>query len=220
MFKNRRQAGVLLAEKIIALEIENPYVIAIPRGGVEVAAPVAVRLEAPLNVILPRKIGAPYNPEYAVGAVAPDGTVTYDEIALGYLGLSRHDLEPVIAKEKREIKNRLALYSPWGVLPDLTNNTVILVDDGIATGQTVKAALSSLQKKTQNPVILTVPVLPHDAVETFVQLAGKLVYLDAPRFFQAVSQFYENFSDLPHGEITAILDQVNRNISVIRQPQP
>lgn len=210
MFKNRRQAGSLLAEKIAEAEIKNPYVIAIPRGGVEVAASVAVRLKASLSVILPRKIGVPSNPEYAVGAVALDGTVTYDDTALGFLGISRRDLEPVIEREKKEIEKRLALYSPWGSLPDLMKNTVILVDDGIATGQTVKAALSSLKKKTGNPVVLAVPVLPDDAVDTFAMLAGKLVYLKAPRFFQAVGQFYYDFSDLRHEEIRAILEETNQ----------
>jgi len=209
MLKNRRHAGTLLAEILTGLDLNNPFVIGIPRGGVEVAAPIAQALQAPLYVILPRKIGSPLNPEFAVGALAPDGTATYDQTVLSFLGLTPLDLEPVLAREIKEIEKRLDLYGHWGRLPDLTNNTVILVDDGIATGHTVKAALSSLKKKTPHPVVLAVPVLPYDALETFMGLAGKLIYLEAPRFFQAVGQFYYDFSDLPHEEVIAILKQAN-----------
>ncbi|MCR4441799.1 MAG: phosphoribosyltransferase family protein [Peptococcaceae bacterium] len=209
MFRNRNQAGLLLASEVAGLNLEKPVVIGIPRGGVEVAAPIAKKLGAPLYVILPRKIGAPHNPEFAVGALAPDHTAVFDEETLDLLGLTPAALQPVIEKEKEEIKKRLELYGRWGVIPDLAGCDVILVDDGIATGQTVKAALSSLQKKTDNPLILAVPVLPEDAVPIFTALAGRLVFLEAPRYFRAVGQFYEDFSDLPHETLISLLEETN-----------
>jgi predicted phosphoribosyltransferase len=209
LFRNRNQAGLLLASEVAGLNLEKPVVIGIPRGGVEVAAPIAKKLGAPLYVILPRKIGAPHNPEFAVGALAPDHTAVFDEETLDLLGLTPAALQPVIEKEKEEIKKRLELYGRWGVIPDLAGCDVILVDDGIATGQTVKAALSSLQKKTDNPLILAVPVLPEDAVPIFTALAGRLVFLEAPRYFRAVGQFYEDFSDLPHETLISLLEETN-----------
>jgi len=198
-----------LASKVAELKLENPVVIGIPRGGVEVAAPIAKKIGAPLYVILPRKIGAPHNPEFAVGALAPDHTAVFDEKTLDMLGLTPAALQPVIEREKEEIKRRLALYGKWGVLPDLAGRDVVLVDDGIATGQTVKAALSSLQKKTDNPITLAVPVLPEDEVPAFTKLAGRLVFLEAPPYFRAVGQFYLDFSDLPHEALLSLLEETN-----------
>lgn len=209
MFKNRKHAGEILAAKLTEDQPNNPLVIGIPRGGIETAAPLAEKLGAPLYVIQPRKIGAPFHPEYAVGALAPDGTVTLDETALASWGLTHFDLERVIEKEKQELEKRLHLYGRWSILPDLSEHTIILVDDGIATGHTVRAALSSLKKKTSNSVVLAVPVLPLDAVPLFRELADKLYYLEAPAYFQAVGQFYDDFSDLSHEDILDLLEKTN-----------
>lgn len=210
MFENKTHAGSLLAPLLEALKLDNPLVIGIPRGGVEVASPIARRIKAPLYVIIPRKIGAPFNPEYAVGAVAPDGTVIYDENLLNYWGLTPQDMEKIIAKEKKEIAERTELYGKWGILPDLKKYTVILVDDGIATGYTVKAALTSLRKQTGNPIILAVPVLPEDLVPAFVSLADRLIYLHAPHDFRAVGQFYGDFSEIPHQAVLNIIEETNK----------
>jgi predicted phosphoribosyltransferase len=213
MFKNKNHAGSLLVPLLEDLHLQNPLVIGIPRGGVEVASPIARGIQAPLYVIIPRKIGAPFNPEYAVGAVAPDGTVSYDETLLNYLGLIPQDMEKVIQREKQEIAKRTHLYGKWGTLPDLKNYMVILVDDGIATGYTVKAALSSLRKQTTNPIILAVPVLPEDVVSSFESLVDKLIYLHAPIDFRAVGQFYEDFSEISHEAVLNILEETNKKVT-------
>lgn len=209
MFNNKKHAGMLLSAKIEELIIDNPLLIGIPRGGVEVAEPIAQSLQAPLYVTLPRKIGAPFNREYAVGALAPDGTISYDEFTLNLLGLTSKDLKPVITREQLEIKKRLELYGPWGQLPDLKHHSVILIDDGIATGYTVRAAINSLKKHTDNPLILAVPVLPSDLVDSFAALVDILIYLEAPADFRAVGQYYKDFSELTHEAVIDILKKAN-----------
>lgn len=208
MFKNRTHAGTLLVPLLQDLQLKNPLVIAIPRGGVEVASPIARSIQAPLYVIIPRKIGAPFNPEYAVGAVAPDGTVSFDETLLNYWGLIPQDMEKIIDKEKQEIARRTELYGKWALLPDLKNYSVVLVDDGIATGYTVKAALSSLRKQTTNSIVLTVPVLPENLIPTFESLVDRLIYLYAPLDFRAVGQFYQDFSEKSHEDILQVLSAI------------
>lgn len=206
MFKNRRHAGLLLAEQIKNLKLQNPYVIGIPRGGIEVAGPVAQAVNAPLFVILPRKIGAPFNREYAVGAIAPDGTAALDKSLLEIYGISSSDLEPVISEEIKEIEKRLAIYGRWANLPNPDQKTVILVDDGIATGWTIRAALASLKKSSPLELILAIPVLPGDSVQVFRDLADSLVFLEAPAEFRAVGEFYQDFSDASPQEIIKILE--------------
>lgn len=209
MFKNRSHAGLLLADKVKDYNLKNPYVVGIPRGGVEVAGPVAQALNAPLSVILPRKIGAPFNREYAVGAIAPDGTPALDQDLLKLYGISENDLKVIISEEINEIEKRLATYGKWAKLPNLSEQTVILVDDGIATGWTIRAALASLKKRSPLELVLAIPVLPGDSVETFRDLTDVLVFLDAPISFRAVGEFYVDFHDASPQEIISILDNSN-----------
>lgn len=212
MFKDRVSAGKLLAEKIESLQLKKPLIISIPRGGTAIAYPIAARLNAPLYVITPRKIGAPFQPELALGALAPDGTVTLDEFNLSTYGLTIKDLNVIIEKENKEIAERLKIYGKWGEIPDLNNRTVILVDDGIATGHTIQAAIKSLQKKGACPLILAVPVLPLDRLDFFAAMVDKLIFLIAPEDFYAVGQFYQDFSELTHEEVIKTLQQINDKI--------
>jgi putative phosphoribosyl transferase len=209
LFKNRKEAGTLLASKLKALKLDDPVVICIPRGGVDVALPIAKDLKAALYVILPRKLGAPFNKELAVGALAPDGSLFFDLFLMSLYDLTTEDLQPVIQEEKKEIAKRIKLYNPWDQLPDLTKHSVILVDDGIATGHTIKAALSSLKSKTTSSLILAVPVLPSNTIDDFSALVNCLLYLEAPFHFKAVGQYYEDFSDTSHHNILKMLEQIN-----------
>ena len=163
MFADRRDAGRRLAARLQHLQKPDVSVLGIPRGGVIVAAEVAAALDAPLDVIVPRKIGAPFNPELAVGAVAPDGTIFYDEALIDYAGIDRRDLERQAAKELQEIRRRLSIYRDarrWPKPSEYRERTVILVDDGIATGYTVQAALRSLRRQKPSRLVLAVPVAP------------------------------------------------------------
>lgn len=209
LLKNRQEAGTLLASKLKNLALNNPVVISIPRGGIEVAQPIAEKLRAPLYVILPRKLGAPFNKEFAVGALAPDGTTFFDFSLMELYDLTIENLQPVIQAETKEIAKRMELYKPWDQLPDLTNHTVILVDDGIATGDTIKAALFSLKKKTDDSLILAVPILPGDKVDSFSFLVNHLFYLAAPFDFRSVGQYYEDFSETSHNDVQKILEKTN-----------
>ncbi|ADU96073.1 phosphoribosyltransferase [Thermovibrio ammonificans] len=216
VFKDRREAGKLLARAIVERfngTLKDPVVVAIPRGGVVVAEPIALQLSAPLELVIPRKVGAPFNPEFAVAAVTEDGTLILNPDlspdALSRLGVTEEYLKRKALEEIEEIRRRKLLYTGGRRRIPLTGRDVILVDDGIATGLTVKAAIASLRRENPNRIILAVPVMPLDRLEEFKGLVDDLVVLYAPEFFQAVGQFYEDFSQTPDREVVEILERVN-----------
>ncbi|WP_457755274.1 phosphoribosyltransferase [Thermovibrio ammonificans] len=216
VFKDRREAGKLLARAIVERfngTLKDPVVVAIPRGGVVVAEPIALQLSAPLELVIPRKVGAPFNPEFAVAAVTEDRTLILNPDlspdALSRLGVTEEYLKRKALEEIEEIRRRKLLYTGGRRRIPLTGRDVILVDDGIATGLTVKAAIASLRRENPNRIILAVPVMPLDRLEEFKGLVDDLVVLYAPEFFQAVGQFYEDFSQTPDREVVEILERVN-----------
>ena len=173
------------------------------------AAEVAAALNAPLDVIVPRKIGAPFNPELAVGAVAPDGTIFYDEALISYAGIDRQDLEQQAARELQEIGRRLSVYqgarSGGPQAPEYRGRTVILVDDGIATGYTVQAALLSLRQQKPGRLVLAAPVAPPDSLARLRPDADEIICLLVPEDFYAVGQFYQDFHQTTDQEVIAAL---------------
>lgn len=205
IFSDRKDAGRRLAEKLLKFRGENLLVLGIPRGGVIVAAEVAEALDAPLDVIIPRKIGAPFNQELAVGAVAPDGTVLYDETMMRYLGLDESLLKRQISRELEEVRRRLKLYRGEQEPLDLEGRTAILVDDGIATGFTVQAALRSLRRQKPARLVLAVPVAPWEAVVRLKPEVDELIFLLNPEVFYAVGQFYKDFRQTTDEEVIAAL---------------
>jgi len=205
VFSDRKEAGRRLAEKLLKFKNQNPLVLGIPRGGVVVAGEVASALEAPLDVIIPRKIGAPFNEELAVGAVAPDGTVLYDENALRCLGLDEKMLQKQISRALDEIKRRLRLYRGDEEPLACKGRTVIVVDDGIATGFTVQAALRSLRRQAPARLVLAVPVAPREGAARLKPVVDEFVCLLIPEVFYAVGQFYENFRQTADEEVISIL---------------
>jgi putative phosphoribosyl transferase len=207
MFADRRDAGRRLAASLQHLKRPGVIVLGIPRGGVIVAAEAAAALDALLDIIVPRKIGAPFNPELAVGAVAPDGTVFFDEALIAYVGIDRKDLERQAAGELREIGRRLALYRGGRPAPEYSGRTVILVDDGIATGYTIQAALRSLRQQKPDRLVLAVPVAPRDSLARLGQDADEVVCLLVPEDFYAVGQFYADFRQTSDQEVIEALEQ-------------
>ncbi len=211
MFADRRDAGRRLAARLQHLQKPDVCVLGIPRGGVIVAAEVAAALGAPLDVIVPRKIGAPFNPELAVGAVAPDGTIFYDETLIGRAGIERRELEQQAARELQEIRRRLSVYRGActgcgpGAVPEYRGRTVILVDDGIATGYTVQAALRSLRRQKPDRLVLAVPVAPRDSLARIGPDADEVICLLVPEDFYAVGQFYQDFRQTTDEEVIAAL---------------
>ncbi len=209
VFRDRRHAGELLARAILEKfdgTLVNPVVVAIPRGGVVVAEPIAEALGAPIELVIPRKIGAPFNEEFAVGAVTEVGYVLLNpSVPFEALGITKDYIEKKAREEIGEIERRREKYLSSLKRIPLEGRDIILVDDGIATGLTVKAAISSLRRQNPNRVILAVPVMPADKVPEFRELVDDLVVLYAPEFFQAVGQFYQDFSQTTDEEVIEIL---------------
>ncbi|MDI6630804.1 MAG: phosphoribosyltransferase [Bacillota bacterium] len=208
MFADRTDAGRQLAESLAGRAYPGGLVLAIPRGGVVVGAEIARALQLPLDIIIPRKIGAPHNPELAIGAVTQDGTAIFNEALLAQFYLSPEEREHLISTAVAEIDRRMRLYR--GDRPPVSwrDRTVILTDDGIATGFTVVAALRSLQKAGPRKIILAVPVAPPDTLERLRSEVDELVCLLAPEFFMAVGQFYRHFDQTTDAEVIALLKEL------------
>lgn len=204
MFRNRVEAGQELVEKLAAYGGKKDVVIlALPRGGVVVGAEVAKALEAPLDIVVPRKIGAPGNPEYAVGALTETGEAIFNEDERQRVDSKW--LEAEMVKEKKEAERRLKTYRGDRPSPDLTGKTVIIVDDGIATGLTMRAAISSVRARQPSKIIVAVPVAARDSVEMIKREVDEVVVLDLPFFFGAVGAFYELFPQVDDEEVIKLL---------------
>jgi len=208
LFQDRVEAGRLLAAELREIgPIRDGIVVAVPRGGVVVGAEVAKALDTPMDIIVPRKIGAPFNPEAAVGAVTEDGTAIFDERALKLLGLTRESLEETVKAQLAEIARRTMLYRSGRDPLPLKGKTVILVDDGVATGYTTLAALRSVKKARPAKVILAVPVAPPDTAEMLSGEVDEMVCLFTPEPFYAVGQFYRRFDQTTDEEVIALLSR-------------
>ncbi|MDD4600484.1 putative phosphoribosyl transferase [bioreactor metagenome] len=189
MFINRTQAGEQLAERLTTLNLANPCLLAVPRGGIVVAAPIAKKLNLKVGVLITRKIGHPLNPEVAIGAVMPDGSAVWNETTTMQLGLDKAQLEALIRNEYMEIKRRLTAYTGIEHLPDIRNKTVILIDDGIATGYTIFAALKWLKNSNSSKIVIAVPVAPPDVTANLASQVDDVTCLVQPHDFMSVGQY-------------------------------
>jgi putative phosphoribosyl transferase len=205
LFKDRVEAGKRLASALRSFAGKGAIVLAIPRGGVVVGFEVARALGLPLDVIIPRKIGAPDNPELAIGAMTEDGTVILDESLISYLGVPEGYVKEESNRQKLEIERRLRLYRGEVSYPTLRNRDVIIVDDGIATGSTMKAALVSTRKRGAKSVIVAIPVGPPSTIRELKKEADHVVCLHTPESFQAIGQFYVDFAQTTDEEVTSLL---------------
>lgn len=208
-FRDRREAGRQLADRLPKIDPENAVVIALPRGGVPVGAVVAESLGIPLDVILVRKVGAPMQPELAVAAVT-DGEemqVTVNEEIKAELGLSDAEVEDLARKQLPEIERRRNAYYEGRKPTPLAGKTVIVVDDGVATGATVNSALRLIRKQKPARLILALPVAPADAIRRLERHADEVVCLSTPTPFFAVGAHYADFSQVEDAEVIEILRQ-------------
>jgi putative phosphoribosyl transferase len=206
IFHDRRDAGRRLGEALSGLRELRPLVLGLPRGGVPVAAEVARALGAPLDVLVVRKIGAPWQPEFAVGALAR-GVVHVEPATLAMLGLTERDLEPAIREESAELERRERLYRGDRPALDVRDRVVVVVDDGLATGQTAMAALTLLRRLGAARLVLAVPVGGPDTEARMSGFADEVVCLSCPRDFHAVSQGYLDFAPTSDAEVLACLEQ-------------
>ena len=205
-FHDRREAGRLLAKELDSLRGDkNVIVLGIPRGGVVVAYEVAQALGAPLDIYITRKIGAPYNPELAIGAVAGDGTLILDRSLMAHVGASETYVQQETEEQRKEIARRLAAYRGKRPGLEVKDKVVVLVDDGVATGSTVLAALRALRQRQPKQLILAIPVAPADTVATLEKEADRVVCLHAPVTFWAVGAFYEVFEQTSDAEVVRLL---------------
>lgn len=205
-FQDRYEAGQRLAKELTWLRgQEDLIVLGIPRGGVVVAYEVAKELDAPLDVYITRKIGAPYNPELAIGAVASDGTLVLDHKLVGRVGASDAYVEEETERQRQEIERRMAAYRGSRPAPQLEGRTVIVVDDGVATGATVLASLRAIRQRDPEELVLAVPVAPADTLLKLSQEADRVVCLYTPEIFWAVGAFYGVFDQTSDAEVIRLL---------------
>jgi putative phosphoribosyl transferase len=208
-FADRRSAGRLLALRLRQAGWpagEVPLVLALPRGGVPVAREVADSLAAPLDVLVTRKIGYPPQPELGVGAIAEGGEPVYDDALLDRLGLTRMDLSGVVDRERAELTRRVKVYRGGRPPPRVAGRLVILVDDGLATGVTARAALRSLRARSATRTVLAVPVAAPSSAVAMLAEADDVVTLATPAAFRAVGEWYVSFRQLTDADVLAALD--------------
>lgn len=204
-FADRRDAGRRLVSEVLRFAGEAPIVVALPRGGVPVADEVARALGAPLEILAVRKLGAPHNPEYGIGAIAEDGTRVFDPGALAALGVDSGALAAIVARESEELRRRVAAYRGDSPPLELGGRTVIVVDDGVATGVTDTAALRSVRRHRPHRLVLAVPVAAPESIARLREEADEVVCLLAPALLYGVGQWYENFSQVSDEEVVAAL---------------
>jgi putative phosphoribosyl transferase len=207
LFEDRVDAGRQLAERLAPYAEERPVVFALPRGGVPVGAEVSRSLGAPLEVIVSRKLGAPGQPEFGIGAVAPSGVRVLNERAVRALGIEEDYLEMISARELAEAERRLKLFRGDRPYPDLERRTAILVDDGLATGVTARAALLALRRMNPRRLVLAVPVCALQTAELLRPEADDLICLLAPDNLEAVGLWYRNFEQTSDEEVVRLLEE-------------
>ncbi|MBL0936885.1 MAG: phosphoribosyltransferase [Rhizobiaceae bacterium] len=207
MFQNRSEAGRLLAVEIAALHLDQPVVMALPRGGVPVACEIAAAIGAPLDLAIVRKVGAPGNRELALAAIVdgdPPEVVLNQEIA-DYFDLSGERLKARIAQELPELERRSAVYRRICPAQPLAGKSVILVDDGAATGATMKVVARAVRRRQAALVVAALPVAPPDAIAALLPEVERIVCLDQPQHFRALSLCYREFDQLEDSEVLDLL---------------
>lgn len=205
MFIDRAEAGRKLADALEKMELAEPVVLALPRGGVPVAAPIAERLGAPLDLVLVRKIGVPGHEELAAGAVAEGAEPVFNASVLASIGRRPGDFADAVAKKRAEIAERRKMYLGGREQVSLKGRTVIVVDDGIATGATVKAALGGVRESGAGRVILAVPVASAEALAEIEPMVDDTICLEMPSPFYAVGAHYRKFLQVDDDEVVAFL---------------
>lgn len=207
IFENRQQAGRLLGDQLKISTDQDPIIFALPRGGVPIGHEIANRLGAPLEVLVVRKIGAPFNPEYGIGAIVEGGYYWIDSDAARAVGATSSEIQRIARQEFTEVNRRVEQYRGGRLLPSLHGRTAIVVDDGLATGVTARVACHYLKDKGAEKVILAVPVCSPQTTDKLRTEIDEVLCLLEPENFYAVGQFYQNFEQVSDKEVTRLLSQ-------------
>jgi putative phosphoribosyl transferase len=205
IFQNRQHAGKLLAQHLLKYSSMSPVVLALPRGGVPVAAEISKTLKCLLDVLVVRKIGTPFQSELAVGALCEDSEPVWSELLLSHMGLGPDDMVAILNEENRKVKKQIQLFREGRDLPSLTNGPIIVVDDGLATGATMSAALKYLRKKGAQKLVVAVPVAALSSIQAIENKADEIIVIEKREELNAVSQWYWDFSQVSNEEVLAIL---------------
>lgn len=221
-FRNRREAGQRLAKRLRHYHGRpQAVVLGLPRGGVVPAAEIAAALALPLDVIIARKLGAPGNPEYAIGAIAEGGEAYLNPEGLAVTGASHEYIAEETEHQRREIARRQDLFRKGRVLSLPNRATVILVDDGVATGSTVIAAIRALRRQGVGRLVLAIAVAPPDTVDVLRGMVDELIVLATPMMFWAVGAFYDDFEQVSDEEVSQLLAQAaKRTLSTVAKSYP
>jgi predicted phosphoribosyltransferase len=209
IFTDRTDAGEQLARQLQTYKAEKPLVLALPRGGVPVAAVVAKELAAPLSVIIARKIGAPSNPEFGIGAISENDVFLLDNQIVNSLQLQEPDVEHIIEKETHELDRRAQLYRNGHALPDMADRVVLIVDDGVATGVTMRAAIQAVQKMKPQKIIGASPVCADDTAQQLQAMCDSLVCVHRAKDLQAIGSYYKQFNQVSDD---AVIDCLNKTL--------
>jgi putative phosphoribosyl transferase len=211
IFRNRKQAGELLAEEVARRAFPDPIVLGLPRGGVPVAAEVAAKLKAPLDIILVRKIGAPMQRELAVGAVVDGGApeIVRNEELISLVGLTENEFQQEAKRQLEIIEERRKLWVAGRSRIPVKGKTAIIVDDGIATGATVKASLHALKRQGPQRIVIATPVASRESLEELRREADDVICLETPEYLGAIGFFYAEFSQVSDAEVSRILDSMS-----------
>ena len=213
IFKSRDETGGLLAEKLLALQLSSPIVIAIPRGGVVIGCEIAKRIGAELDIITPKKIPAPQNPELAIGAVMHDGSFFLNEEVAAASSASEAYIENAKESARNESARRLSVYRGARAPPALGGRAVVLADDGIATGSTMEVAIKWAKEQNAKRIVVAVPVIPTSILAKLKKYVDDVVYVEATESFFAIGQFYKIFEQVSDEEVIRMLHDYwnNRN---------
>jgi putative phosphoribosyl transferase len=221
MFRNREEAGRILADKLTRYRNDpTVLILALPRGGVAVGYQLSLALHVPLDVFITRKIGAPANPEYAIGAVAETGSRYLNQEAVSSFGLSRHELDRLIHVQEKEIARRKDLYRQGRPLPQLTGRTVFLVDDCIATGSTFLASALAIRNLQPRRLVGVIPVGPPSTIREVRSHVDELVILMTPDPFYAVGNFFTDFAQVEDRDVIQYLNLAEEAMLERTPPSP
>jgi putative phosphoribosyl transferase len=214
IFRDRSEAGRRLGARLRELRLGGDVIVlGLPRGGVPIACEVAAALGAPVDVLVVRKLGAPFNPELAVGSIASGGITVYNRWVLEQLGLDADDLAPVVDRERRELERRERVYRGDRALPEIEDKVVVLVDDGAATGATMHAGVKAVRTQRPHRVVVGLPTSSRDAAARLGRIADEVVALSTPEPYLAVGRWYLQFEQLTDEDVAEWLARTRQDLA-------